>query len=336
MCGTQLRNSNQMKNDLCGLHSYSVILRENGVDLDDRDLFSLLKLYDFRCYFLENGIQTCRISHATDAFCITGIAPFDEKRINSLSKVCFSKNCCLDDSEAVNIIRDNVRKGHKVIVFADVFYLRYHPLFHRYHTQTQLLICDENESGIYIADYHLPTSPITVFKGWITKKEFLQALLIGRNNEQAETPGIITYSINDEIKDDPEDIRRAVLENFDSVLCENFNDSFRIGERINRSICEMRGKGNFQKLAISAYAHITGRAGMVLSRKVMSEILDNLGYEANEFERIADNWQGIAGAFFRLSLRWNPDRVNMLCKKIYDVIDLEYKEIKKCIKRLTY
>lgn len=335
MCGTQLKNSNQNEYDLCGLHSYSVILRENGIDMDDRDLFSLLKLYDFQCYFLENGMQTCRISDATDAFCITGIAPFDEKKISSLSKVLFSKDCCLNDNEAINMIQDNMRKGHKVIVFADVFYLKYHPLFNRYHSQTQLLVCNENENNIYIADYHLPTSPITVFMGWIPKKEFVQALLIGRNNEQTETSGIITYSINDAIEDPPEDIRRAVLENFDSFLNENFNTSFRVEEKINRLINEMLNKETFQKLAVSAYAHITGRAGMVLSRRVMSEVLDNLGCDANGFKRISDNWQGIAGAFFRLSLRWNPDEVNMIRKKIYDVIDLEYKEINKCIKKLT-
>lgn len=335
MCGTQLKNGNQIEYDLCGLHSYSVILRENGIYMDDKELFALLKLYDFRCYFLENGIQTCKISDATDAFCITGIAPFDERKISTLSKVLFSKNCCLNDGEAINVIQNNIRKGHKVIVFADVFYLEYHPLFNRYHSQTQLLLCDENETDIYIVDYHLPTSPITVFRGWISKKKFLQALLLSGNNEQTETPGIITYSINDDtIENSPKDIRRAVLENFNTLLNENFNDSFGVEEKINRLISGIHGKEIFQKLAISAYAHITGRAGMVLSRKVMSEVLNNLGC-ANEFKRISDNWQGIAGAFFRFSVRWNPDEVNMIRKKLYDVIDLEYKEINKCIKRLT-
>ena len=335
MCGTQLKNSKQIEYDLCGLHSYSVILRENGIDMDDKDLFSLLKLYDLRCYFLDNGIQTCRISDTADAFCITGIAPFDEKKINSLSKIVFSKDCCLNDIEALNMIRINIRKRHKVIVFADVFYLKYHPLFNRYHSQTQLLICNENESSIYIADYHLPTAPISVFTGWIPKKEFVQALLIGRNYEQIETSGIVTYTINDAIEDFPKDIRRAVLENFDTFLNEKFNNSFKIQEQINGLINEMRSKETFQKLAVSAYAHITGRAGMTLSRKVMADVLDKLGCDANGFKSISDNWQGIAGTFFRLSLRWNPDEVNMICKKICDVIDLEYREINKCIKRLT-
>lgn len=339
MYGIQLENSGKSSCNLCGLYPYSLIMQENGINVNDKELFALLQLFSLECYFVKDGIQMDKITEKCDSFCLTGIAPFCEKNLNKLSNVNFYKIDVENNKDVLEKINYYISIGKKLVAFADVFYLKYHPLQSKYHSQTQIMICGDKEETFYIVDYHLPTLPISRYKGWISKSELISALLLKKNNEQMESPGIVTYSIKEKNYYSDYDIKRSVKENFEKYLSYNFNDFFTIKEKIIDSIHMIRDLHNEKikkELLLSAYIHITGRAGIVISRRIMAEILIDLGCIGNSFMEIADMWQGIAGCFFRLSLKYLQDKLDEICFRISEVISLEYKEINKWRKKLKY
>lgn len=339
MYGIQPENKGQNSCDLCGLHPYSLILQENGINLSDKELFALLQLFSLECYFVKDGIQMDELTENCDSFCLTGIASFSEKKFNNLSKIFFYKINVRDNEDVLEKMNDYINLKRKLIVFADVYYLKYHPLQGRYHSQTQIMISGGKEAEFYIEDYHLPTFPISSYEGWISKAELISALLLRENSEQTEESGIVTYSIKENFFGGVFDIKRSVKENFEKYLSVNFNDFYNIKEKIINSIHmigDLRDEKMKKKLLRTAYTHITGRAGLVISRRIMAEVFITLGFKENKFFKIADMWQGIAGCFFRLSLKYFEDKLDEVCFRISEVIDLEYKEINQWRKNLEY
>ncbi len=339
MYGIQRKNSERNGYVLCGLHPYSMIMQENGMNICDEELFVLLQLFCLECYFLKDGMQMDEITDESNSFCLIGIDSFSEKAFNDLSNVYFYKINVQDNEDVLEKINYYIGLGKKLIVFADVFYLGYHPLNGKYHSQSQIIISEKKEDAFYITDYHVPTFPISEYGGWILKTELGSSLLLGKNSEQKEESGIITYTIKERNICNVFNIRESVKQNFEKYLECNFSELFTIKAKIINSI-QMIGKLTDEKmkkkLFLTTYIHMTGRAGIIISRRIMAEVLVILGCRENEFMRIADIWQGIAGCFFRLSLNYMQDKLEEVCFRISEVIDREYEEADRWRKNLRY
>lgn len=324
---------------LCGLYPYSLILTENGIDIKDKELFAYLKLFSLECYFVKDGKQVDAITEDCDSFCLVGIESFSESSFNNISNISFYKIVVTENEDVFLKILECIHDGKKVIAFADVYYLKYHPLQERYHGQTEIIIHNYNNDKFYISDHHLPTSPISGFEGWINKTELMEALLYRDNKEQKEDPGIITYHVEDNVQNVRMDLQESIKENFDKYITLNYNKTFNIKDKIINSI-KMINRINEdemkKKLLVSVYAHLTGRAGVVISRRVLGELLIDLGYNDNQFIKISEAWQGIAGCFFRISLKYTQKRVDEICTRIIDVVDLEYREVDKWRRNFKY
>lgn len=325
--------------DLCGLYPYSLIMRENGIEITERELFARLRLFNLDCYFVKDGKQSNVLQPDSDAFCLSGIAPFCESNLNGLSNIYFYKINISCKQNAIEEILHHMNLSKKIIIFADVYYLKYHPLYKRYHSQTQIIVHQYDKGCFYISDHHLPTFPISCFGGWLPEEELMESLLIENNNEQSDKIGIISYTVNETKHLIPFNLNEEIGDTFNKYLSDNFHFGFNVKDRIANALDMVKQSDNekcSEKLMLSAYKHLTGRAGVVLSRKIMKSLLDELGFSENKFDEIIEMWQGIAGGFFRLSLKYYAEKLDELYSKINEVIDVEYKEICKWRESLKF
>lgn len=325
---------------ICGMYPFKYILNEYGYNYSEDSLMVRLHLFGFQFGYIHKGQMVEDWISQDDDISIVGILPYSEESINCLANVRFHSAYFGSKDLAILELRRCLKDCSPIIIFLDVYELSYHPLYRRNHGQNVVMVHDYDETtGMFeIEDNHVPTMPVSWHRGWITEQELTCSILID-NPSQSQKTGLILHEHNKHLNNSQEPgliecIRRNLLlykgeevGNSGIAGLNNFDRKF-------REIIMNYPVADLMPIMRSIYLHMTGRAGMVLSRKRLGSLLEEVGIES-DYSKISKLWQELAGIIIRISIAYKESYVEKAIDKLHQLVEAERQEVDICIKKLN-
>ncbi|MGL5576475.1 MAG: DUF4872 domain-containing protein, partial [Sarcina sp.] len=311
------------KTELCYIIPYCEILKKYQYNVSEQYLFGIGEGIGFQYNYIHNNVEVMEYISKYDWISIQGsndITKSIEKNFGILFYKYFNKN----NNETLEFCKSELKAGRVIILFLDVYYLKYHPQYKRLHGQTNVLLLniDSQKEKMKIYDGHVNTIPVSSYQGDISYNEFLKAIIQNKNEFTSEKSGIVAYkkifpkhriNIWDSIE------KNAKLMLYSQIDNLGLNGIKSLADEVLKWNIYWEEK-DLKEVFRRAYLHITGRGGPAISRKVYGEFLKEYCKDENVdinsiskiFLELSKKWNSIAIQFFRGSL----DREKCNLKKI--------------------
>ena len=315
-----LQKTFNFPSELCFVAPYSSILQSIGIDVDDTSLYCYCGGLDFRYGYIHDHKWTRKYVCDRDTVSVEGSNDI-KNAIKERFGICFKEVLCDDKEIAIDLIMNQLCDGKKVICFVDVFFLTYHPQYHKNHGQTILTIWgyDSETNDFAISDRHVTTIPISSYCGSLNMVDFDKALICGENIFDGKKTGIIIYDDSCEerfvsMETDKQFINMAygMLSDNDVLIGVNGIKTF------GNDVIKWKSQwddGRLKEVFNSAYQHIMGRGGPYISRKVyakfMSQQYNDLELD-NLFSAAAGKWHSLSVKFFRNTININKNSLESI------------------------
>lgn len=317
--------------ELCFVAPYSGILQSLGIDIDDTFLYCYCGGLDFRYGYIHDHKWTREYICDRDTVSVEGSKDI-KNAINEQFGICFKEVLCENKELAIDLIMNQLNNEKKVICFADVFFITYHPQYHKNHGQTILTILDyESETNnIIVSDRHVTTIPISSYYGSINMTDFHKALICGENVFDGRKTGIILYDDCWDERDISLHIGKQLLNMAFGMLSDN--DALMGVKGIKtfgNDVLKWKSQwddGQLNRVFNSAYQHIMGRGGAYISRKAYAEFIlqqCNDSELSNLFFIVAKKWHSLSVKFFRNTIDINKNSLESISALIYEIAEIE-------------
>lgn len=326
-----LQKTFNFPSELCFVAPYSSILQSIGIDVDDTSLYCYCGGLDFRYGYIHDHKWTRKYVCDRDTVSVEGSNDI-KNAIKERFGICFKEVLCDDKEIAIDLIMNQLCDGKKVICFVDVFFLTYHPQYHKNHGQTILTIWsyDSETNDFTISDQHVTTIPISSYCGSLNMVDFDKALICGENIFDGKKTGIIIYDDSCEerfvsMETDKQFINMAygMLSDNDVLIGVNGIKTF------GNDVIKWKSQwddGRLKEVFNSAYQHIMGRGGPYISRKVyakfMSQQYNDLELD-NLFSAAAGKWHSLSVKFFRNTININKNSLESISRLIHEIAETE-------------
>ncbi|WP_407384123.1 BtrH N-terminal domain-containing protein [Ruminococcus sp.] len=317
--------------ELCFVAPYSSILRFLDIDVDDISLYCCCGGLNFRYGYIHEHRWIRDYMCDLDLISLEGSRDISNA-IYERFGICFKEVLCDDRETAKKLITNQLSSGKKVVCFADAFFLKYHPQFHKNHGQTILTIWgyDSATNSFVVSDRHVTTIPISSYSGTISLPDFDLALICGENLFDGKTTGIIIYddscgerTISMDMDKQFVNMAYRMLSDKDERTGVNGIKTF--GNDVIKwksQWCDDRIKEVFN----SAYLHIMGRGGPYISRKVYADFISrqyNDSELGGRFSALAKKWRSLSVKFFRNTLDTNKNSLQNISALIHEIAEIE-------------
>ena len=321
----------ELPSELCFVAPYSGILQSIGIDVDDTFLYCYCGGLDFRYGYIHDHKWTRKYVCDRDTVSVEGSKDI-KNAINERFGICFKEVLCDDKELAIELITNQLSDGKKVICFADVFFLTYHPQYHKNHGQTILTIWgyDSETNDFAISDRHVTTIPISSYCGSLNMADFDRALICGENIFDGKKTGIIIYDVSFRerfvfMDTDKQFINMACRMLSDNDVLTGVNGIKTFGNDVIKWKTQW-DSGQLKGVFSSAYQHIMGRGGPYISRKVYAEFMSqqyNDSELGNLFFAVAGKWQSLSVKFFRNTIDINKNSLESISGLILEIAETE-------------
>lgn len=326
-----LQNTLNSPSELCFVAPYSGILQSLDVDVDESFLYCYCGGVDFKYGYIHDYKWTREYICEQDTISIEGSRDI-KNTINESFGINFKEILCENIDYAVELIKYQLMKGKKVICFADVFFLTYHPQYHKKHGQTILTIWDYDSktNTFIISDRHVTTIPVSSYLGPLNMFDFDRALICGDNVFDGKKTGIIIYDdfISQRLEYINFDERfvkvaREMLSNSDILAGVKGITTF--GKDVVKW-GDQWAEGQLKEVFNSAYKHIMGRGGPYISRKVYAEFMSQKYNDlaiGDLFSEVAKEWHSLSVKFFRNTIDVKKNSLESISGLIYEIAEAE-------------
>ncbi|MCR4678135.1 MAG: BtrH N-terminal domain-containing protein [Lachnospiraceae bacterium] len=317
--------------ELCVVAPYSGILQSYDIDVDDTSLYCNCGGLDFRYGYIHDYKWNRRYICEMDTISLEGSRDIKNALYEQLG-ICFKEVLCADKGLAIDLIMNQLSDGKKVICFGDVYFLTYHPQYHKSHGQTTLTIWDYNSTtgNFSVSDRHVTTIPISSYYGPLSMADFERALVCGDNAFDGKETGIIIYDAFDGEKAVFKEPEKKIVEMAQRMLANNdvltgVNGIKTFGNDVINWKSQWDNK-RIKSVYNSAYQHIMGRVGPYISRKVYADYVTQQYKDSelgNLFSDVAGKWHSLSVKFFRNTIDIGKNSLESISALIGEIAEEE-------------
>jgi hypothetical protein len=331
--------NNHKASQVCYLGPYLHIINSYGYDISEEYLFGLTQGITFKYSYIHRNKEFDNFISHEDGICIVG-SKDNREIISDCYGIKLSNYYEKDRLKVLGFIENEINEGRIVVVYMDVYYLKYHPYYMNKHAQTNLIVYDMDGDHIFILDKHVTTIPISTYEGTIHKEVFLKAMIIGDNPYNCEEMGIvINRKLHGNVQVNiAERVYNAALA---MVQYPSVNHGVAGIYTFAEEITKWQSRWSEEELAEicrQAYLHIASRGGPAISRKMYAQFLKKY-YEGyihidtivDGFEECARMWNGISIKFFRGIYKINRNILDSISGKVKEIADMEKELFEKLL-----
>lgn len=321
---------------LCYMYPYCKILDNYGIGITEDYLLGLAKGVVFEYSYIHKYKSVSHPKNKKDIVSIVGSKSDIRKDILDLFGINFEEFYLDNVNEAISVCIEKVRKNESVIVFCDVFFLRYHPQYQKVHNQTNLILYSWNsyKSEFVFFDGHVTTIPITTYTGILASEELEQAFILGDNPYNGRKIGIITNnyvheSQNISIDEIVQEQAMNMLYPLKSEFSSGIDGIMHLADDMIWWL-SFWGTEDMINVLRQMYHHVSGRGGPAICRLVYSDFLSayfngnkNIWEISQGFKEVSKKWTALSAKCFRYSLKFESENLMQIANDLRNIAQFE-------------
>lgn len=330
-------NFSSIPSKLCYIAPYCHILKNYGFDISEEYLMGISKGLTFEYCYIHNNMQVKTPQTIYDWISIVGSKSNISKAIADRFGIKFYEKTIMDKEFIIDLCKEELRQNRFVIVFLDVYFLKYHPQYKNTHGQTNVIIYKWNKDNkcFYFYDSHVSTIPVTTYSGCLTEDELLEALIIGENPYNGREVGLV---LNRYMREPAEiDIYKKIQANAIEMLNPHtpycgVAGMLTLAEQIEKWL-EFWSSDCILNVLRKGYHHVAGRGGPAISREVYTDFLSkyvdsgickiDIDTVKQGFIKSSTKWTSLGVKFFRSSIKFKDSNLLDISQCLREIARLE-------------